>query len=183
MEVIPTELPEVLVIRPRRFGDHRGFFSETYNAARYAEHGVGMTFVQDNHARSVHKHTLRGVHFQLPPKAQDKLVRVSRGAVLDVAVDLRRNSPTFGRWVSHVLSEENWEQLLIPKGFGHGVLTLEPDTHVLYKVSEYYSPEHDAGVRCDDPDLNIDWGVPMDQLILSDKDQALPTVAEAPRLF
>jgi len=183
MQVIPTEIPEVLVIIPRKHDDARGFFSETYNAARVAEHGVKMTFVQDNHARSVQKHTLRGVHFQRPPKAQDKLVRVAHGAVLDVAVDLRRDSPTFGRWISRVLSEENWEQLLIPKGFGHGLLTLEPDTHVLYKVSEFFSPEHDAGVRWDDPQLSIDWGVSEDQVILSDKDASLPTIADSPRLF
>jgi len=183
MEILETAIPDVLVIRPRRFEDARGFFAETYNERALAQRGVDIRFVQDNHAYSARKHTLRGLHYQAPPAAQDKLVRVVRGAVLDVAVDIRRDSPTFGKWVSRVLSEENFEQLLVPKGFAHGVLTLEDHTHVLYKVSAHFSPEHDLGLRWNDPAIGIDWGVDEQDVLLSEKDLAQPLLHEAQLLF
>jgi len=175
MDVHPTIIPDVKIITPRRFSDDRGFFSETYNMRTLHEAGIALDFVQDNHSLSARKGTLRGLHFQAPPMAQDKLVRVTRGAVLDVAVDIRRDSPTFGRHVAVELSAENWRQLLVPIGFAHAFCTLEPDTEVLYKVTNYYSAEHDAGIAWDDPDLAIDW--PVADPVLSDKDRAHPRLS------
>ncbi len=183
MEVVPTEIPDVKVITPRKYGDHRGFFSETYNRRALAEAGIDLEFVQDNHSLSVERGVVRGLHFQLPPFAQDKLVRVVRGAVLDVAVDIRRRSPTFGRHVSVVLSAEAWNQLLVPVGFAHGFCTLEPNTEVIYKVSNYYSPLHDRGLLWNDPELNIQWPVREDRAVLSDKDTKLPRFSEIRDLF
>ena len=175
MLVEELKIPGVLQLTPKKFSDGRGFFSETYNLKRLAETGIDLEFVQDNQAYSADKWTLRGLHFQAPPFAQDKLVRVLRGSVLDVAVDIRKGSPTYGHHVSVVLSAEAWNQVLVPIGFAHGYLTLEPDTEVFYKVSNYYAPDHDHGVMWNDPDLAIDWGVPGQEVVLSDKDKAQPS--------
>ncbi|MCB1485556.1 MAG: dTDP-4-dehydrorhamnose 3,5-epimerase [Hyphomicrobiaceae bacterium] len=176
-------IPDVVLITPKMFRDERGFFSEVWTARSFAEAGLELNFVQDNHAFSKPEGTMRGLHFQLPPKAQDKLVRCTRGAILDVAVDIRRSSPTFGKHVSAVLSEENWQQLFVPKGFAHGYITLQPDTEVLYKVTEYYSPEHDRGVAWNDPAIGIEWGEVAANAVLSPKDKAQPKLADAPQLF
>ena len=161
-----------------KHGDYRGYFSETYNRRTLAAAGIGINLVQDNHSLSAEKGTVRGLHYQTPPFAQDKLVRVVRGSVFDVAVDLRRDSPTYGQHVSVVLSDEAWNQLLIPIGFAHGFMTLEDDTEVIYKVSEYYAPEHDKGLRWNDPMLGIQWPISEDEAVLSDKDRGLPRFAE-----
>lgn len=179
MQVEALAIADVKLLTPKIFRDARGFFSETWNARLLAEHGITTTFVQDNHALSVPKGTLRGLHFQRAPMAQDKLVRVTRGAVFDVAVDIRPGSPTFGRHVSAVLSAANWAQLWVPKGFAHGYVTLEPDTEVIYKVTEFYAPAHDAGIAWDDPALAIAWPIERSSLVLSDKDQRLPRLADA----
>ncbi len=181
--VEPTALPDVKIIQPKRFGDHRGFFSETYSRSAFAEAGITLDFVQDNHSLSAVVGTLRGLHFQAPPFAQDKLVRVPRGRILDVAVDIRASSPDFGKFVAVELSAENWWQLLVPAGFAHGFVTLEPDTEVLYKVNAPYAPEHDRGVAFDDPAIGIDWGFAPEALILSDKDRRHPRLADLPRYF
>lgn len=183
LHVEATALPDVKIIQPTKFGDHRGFFSETYSRAAFAAAGIDHDFVQDNHSFSQVVGTLRGLHFQAPPFAQDKLVRVPRGRVLDVAVDIRAASPDFGKAVAVELSAENWLQMLVPAGFAHGFVTLEPDTEVLYKVSAPYSPGHDHGVAFDDPALGIDWGFPPDRLILSEKDRRHPRLADLPRYF
>lgn len=178
-EIRPTMLEDVLEIVPARFGDTRGFFSETYNAARLARSGVDLTFVQDNHSLSTRRGVLRGLHYQLPPRAQDKLVRVVRGAIFDVAVDIRKGSPTFAQWIGVELSAEKWNQLLVPKGFAHGFVTLTENTEVVYKVTDYYSPDHDRSIRYDDPDIAIDWPIATDGLQLSDKDRTAARLAEA----
>jgi dTDP-4-dehydrorhamnose 3,5-epimerase len=183
MDVIATEIPEVRIVKPRRFGDHRGFFSETYNAKAFADAGIPQTFIQDNHSLSATKGTVRGLHFQTPPFAQDKLVRVVKGAILDVAVDIRKASPTFGRSVAVVLSAQEWNQLFIPIGFAHGFCTLEPDTEVIYKVTNLYSAENDRGLLWNDPDLHIDWPVSSDTAILSDKDKVHPRLKDLPAYF
>lgn len=183
MDVIATAIPEVRIVKPRRFGDHRGFFSETYNSKAMAEAGIGATFVQDNHSLSATKGTIRGLHFQIPPFAQDKLIRVVRGSILDVAVDIRRQSPTFGQHVAVVISAEEWNQLFIPVGFAHGFCTLEPDTEVIYKVSAFYSAEHDRGILWNDPDLHIDWPVSSGTGVLSDKDKLHPRLKDLPAYF
>ena len=183
MEIERLAIPEVVLITPKRFGDRRGFFSETYNRAALAGHGITLEFVQDNHSLSAEPGTLRGLHFQTPPFAQDKLVRVTRGAVLDVAVDIRVGSPSYGRHVSVVLSAENWRQILVPKGFAHGFCTLEPGSEVLYKVSAPYAPEHDKGLAWDDPALAIDWPVEADKVVLSEKDRHHPKLADLPAAF
>ena len=183
MEVRSTEIPEVKLIRPARYGDHRGFFSEAYNRRALAEAGIDIEFVQDNHAFSKEAGTLRGLHFQAPPHAQAKLLRVLRGAVVDVAVDLRRGSPTYGRHVMAELSADNWTQMLTPGGFAHGVLTLVPDTDLTYKVDAYFAPDHDLGVRWDDPDLAIPWPLPPERIVLSDKDRRQPLLRELPPYF
>ncbi|MDX1823021.1 MAG: dTDP-4-dehydrorhamnose 3,5-epimerase [Paracoccaceae bacterium] len=176
--VTPTALPDVLLVTPARHGDHRGFFSESWNRARMAEAGIDIEFVQDNHSFSSKKGTLRGLHFQSPPHAQDKLVRCGRGRLFDVAVDLRRGSPTYGHWVGEELSFENGKQLLVPKGFLHGFVTLEPETEIIYKCSDYYAPECDGAVRFDDPDIGIDWGLEGAEVVLSAKDEAAPLFAD-----
>lgn len=183
MQVEATTLPDVKIIHAKKFGDHRGFFSETYSARAFGEAGIDLVFVQDNHSLSAEVGTLRGLHFQAPPHAQDKLVRVTRGRILDVAVDIRASSPDFGKFVAVELSAQNWRQLLVPVGFAHGFVTLEPDTEVLYKVSAPYAPSHDHGLAFDDPALGIDWGLPSERLILSDKDRRHPKLAELPRYF
>jgi dTDP-4-dehydrorhamnose 3,5-epimerase len=176
MLIEPTLLPDVLILTPRRFGDARGWFMETWNAERLAEAGLDLPWVQDNHSFSAAKGTLRGLHYQLPPRAQDKLVRCSRGAILDVAVDIRSGSPDYGRWVGVELSAENGRELLVPKGFLHGFVTLTEDCEVQYKCSDFYSPDHDRGVSWDDPTIGVDWGT--SNPVLSDKDRAAPPLAE-----
>lgn len=183
LEVTSTAIPDVKVLLPKSFGDARGTFSETWNAARFAEHGIKLNFVQDNQAWSAHAGTIRGLHFQSPPKAQDKLVRVMRGRILDVAVDLRRSSPTFGKWVAEELSAQNRKQLLVPIGFAHGYCTLEPDTEVVYKVTDYYAPANDHGLAFDDPDLAIAWPVTKDKAVLSEKDTRQPAFKSLPAYF
>ncbi|WP_192800209.1 dTDP-4-dehydrorhamnose 3,5-epimerase [Brucella anthropi] len=179
MEARSLGLDGVFEISPRKFGDDRGFFSETYNAKLFAEASIDVNFVQDNHSYSAAKGVVRGLHYQLPPFAQDKLVRVTRGAILDVAVDIRKSSPTFGKWVSLEVTAEKWNQILVPKGFAHGFMTLVENTEVIYKVTDYYSPEHDRSIRFDDPAIGIDWPFPSSGVQLSDKDQKAPLFADA----
>ena len=176
-------IAEVVLIRPKKFGDDRGFFSETYSKSDFAEAGMHVEFVQDNHAFSASRDTVRGLHFQIPPFEQAKLVRVTRGAIFDVAVDIRFGSPTYGRHVSAVISAESWNEIFVPVGFAHGLLTLEPNTEVLYKVSKVYSPEHDKGVLWNDPTLAIDWPVNAADAILSDKDRSQPLFSDLPAYF
>ena len=178
MQVEPTVIPAVKIITPKKHGDHRGFFSEVYNAKAWAEAGLDYQFVQDNHSYSAEKGVIRGLHFQLEPFGQTKLVRVAKGRILDVAVDLRRGSPTFGDHVAVELSAANWRQLLVPVGFAHGFCTLEPDCEVLYKVTNLYSPTHDRGLAFDDPALGIDWGIDLSTAVLSDKDRKHPRLAD-----
>ena len=178
LDIRSLDIPEVRLITPRKFGDHRGFFSETYNKRAFTDAGIGIDFVQDNHSLSAEASTVRGLHFQSPPFAQDKLLRVVRGSVFDVAVDLRKGSATFGRHVSAVLSAESGTQILVPIGFAHGFITLEPDTEVIYKVSNHYAPDHDHGILWNDPALGIDWPEPTDTVHLSDKDKVQPRLEE-----
>ena len=165
-----TCLPGVLVITPSRFEDKRGWFSATWTRASFAEVGIELDFVQDNHSFSAACGTLRGMHYQKPPHAQDKLVRCSRGAIWDVVVDVRQGSPSFGQWLGEELTAENGKQMLVPKGFLHGFVTREPDTEIIYKCSDYYAPDCDGAVRFDDPDIGIDWGLGETTPVLSDKD-------------
>lgn len=177
MEIIKTKLDGVVIIIPDVFGDNRGFFMESWNKAKMAAAGYDYDFVQDNHSKSKVKGTLRGIHFQKGDKAQAKLVRCVNGTVLDVAVDLRKDSPTFKQWVAVELSEENKRQLLIPRGFGHGFVTLTDDVEFLYKADNYYAPEAEGGIRWNDPDIGVDWGV--DNPILSDKDKVNPFLKDS----
>ena len=175
MQVTETKLPGVLILEPRRFGDERGFFSEVYNKHTLAQHGIEMEFVQDNHSLSAEVGTVRGLHYQSPPHAQDQLVWCGAGVVFDVAVDVRRGSPTYGQWVGVELSAANGLQLLIPRGFLHGFSTRAPNSELLYKCSDVYAPDCDGAVRFDSPDLAIDWGVDAGKAILSEKDKnAIP---------
>jgi len=183
MEIRPLDIADVKLVKPARFVDGRGFFSEVYRTSAFTEAGLAVEFIQDNHSRSNRAGTVRGLHFQLPPHAQDKLVRVARGRIFDVAVDVRRRSPTFGRHVAIELSAENWLQVFIPAGFAHGYCTLEPDTEVLYKASAAYAPHADAGILWDDPDLAIAWPVAAGAALLSEKDTRLPRLKDAPVLF
>jgi dTDP-4-dehydrorhamnose 3,5-epimerase len=171
------------LVTPRKHGDDRGFFCETHNASTWERAGLHYNFVQDNHSLSRDAGTVRGLHFQTEPYAQDKLVRVVNGRILDVAVDLRRSSTTYGRHVAVELSRENWRQLLIPKGFAHGFVTLEPDTEVLYKVTNFYSPAHDFGLAWDDPELGVAWGLKPEQAFLSDKDKNWPRLRNLGETF
>jgi dTDP-4-dehydrorhamnose 3,5-epimerase len=183
VDVEPTALPDVKIVRPKRVGDARGFFSEVYNRRAFADAGIALEFVQDNHSLSASAGTVRGLHFQTAPFPQDKLVRVSRGRILDVAVDLRRSSPTFGQHVAVEVSAENWVQLLVPVGFAHGFCALEDNTEVIYKVTQYYSAAHDKGVLWSDPALGIAWPVAASDATLSAKDQQLPRLSECPDVF
>ena len=184
MEVIRTELEGVVVLAPERFSDPRGTFAETYSRNTWREIvGRDVDFVQDNHSISVVRHVMRGLHYQIGPAVQEKLVRVVRGSVIDVAVDLRKSSPTFGQHVAVKLSADNWRQIFIPSGFAHGFLTLEDRTEVIYKVSNYYSPENQRGIRWDDPALGIEWPVRADRVTMSDRDRDFPTLAQANDLF
>ena len=178
VEVRRLELDGLLEIRPKRFSDERGFFSEVWREDQMAAAGVDARFVQDNHSFSVARGVLRGLHFQLPPVGQDKLVRVPRGAIFDVAVDIRSGSPTFGKWAGLVISAVEWNQLYVPQGFAHGFVTLEENTEVIYKVSAPYSPEHERAVRFDDPAIGVAWPVEASALVLSDKDRSAPPLAE-----
>lgn len=178
MKVERCAIPDVLLIEPVRHGDARGFFSEVWSRRSLAAHGLDVEFVQDNHAHSAQKGVLRGLHFQRPPSAQGKLVRVARGAILDVAVDIRAGSPTYGQHVAVELSAENWRQLWVPRGFAHGYLTLEPDTEVLYKTDAYYDRAADAGIAWNDPAFGIAWPVETGSVILSDKDRSAPRLAD-----
>lgn len=181
MRVLETKLDGVYLFEPHVFRDGRGFFMESYNERVMEELGFSFHFVQDNHSLSVAAGTIRGLHYQEEPMAQTKLVRVTRGAIYDVAVDLRKDSPTFGKWVGVILSTENYRQILIPKGFAHGFCTLVRNTEVLYKVDQFYSPEHDKGIRWNDPEIGIDW--PVSEPILSEKDMKHPFLHEVEKLF
>jgi dTDP-4-dehydrorhamnose 3,5-epimerase len=183
VQVQSLAIPDVKILTPKRYSDPRGFFSEVYNSRLFAEAGINETFVQDNQSLSGQIYTLRGLHFQKPPHAQAKLVRVVRGRILDVAVDLRRGSPTYGHHVSTELLAENWRQLLVPVGFAHAFLTLEPNTEVIYKVTDYYVPDCDAGVLWSDPDLAINWPAPAGQIVLSDRDGKLPLLKDLAAVF
>ena len=183
MSVEALAIPEVLLLTPPRFADNRGFFSETFSAKREAAAGIVGPFVQDNHSLSVPRGTVRGLHLQLAPHAQGKLVRCVRGAIWDVAVDVRHGSPTFGRHVAAVLSAENWCQLWVPAGFLHGFCTLEPDTEVIYKVTADYDRASERGVVWDDPDLALPWPVEAGKAVLSDKDLVLPRLCDCPPWF
>jgi len=182
VQVLKTGLPGIVIIEPARFGDDRGFFSESWNRRRMAEAGLDIDFVQDNHSLSRQAGTLRGLHFQSPPHAQAKLVRCGRGALFDVAVDIRHGSPTYGQWTGVELSFENGRQLFVPEGFLHGFVTRQPETEVIYKCSDYYAPDCDGAVRFDDPELGIDWGLDGDP-VLSDKDAAAPRLRDLPAYF
>jgi dTDP-4-dehydrorhamnose 3,5-epimerase len=177
MEVIESRLSGVLLIEPVIFHDHRGFFMESYNANKLFDLGINCTFVQDNHSLSIEAGTIRGMHFQAPPKSQAKFVRVIAGAIFDVVVDLRKDSPTFGQWEGFTISSDNKRQLWVPQGFAHGFCTLVPHTQVLYKVDNYYSPEHEKGIIWNDPCLSISW--PTDSPVISEKDKAHPAFSEA----
>ena len=182
MQITRLSLPEVLEIVPQKFGDNRGFFSETFNAVKLAASGINVNFVQDNHSYSSAKGVLRGLHFQEPPHAQAKLIRVVRGAIFDVAVDIRQGSPRFGQWCSLIVSAKRWNQVFVPQGFAHGFLTMEPDTEVIYKVSDIYAPDCDRSIDYADPDIGIDW--PLEgEAILSGKDRRAPKLKDSVPAF
>jgi dTDP-4-dehydrorhamnose 3,5-epimerase len=183
MEVRPTQIPDVKLLVLRKHGDARGFFSETYNRRDFAALGIGLEFVQDNQALSGPAGTVRGLHYQLAPAAQSKLVRVTRGRIFDVAVDIRRGSPSFGKFASSELSADEWNQLYIPAGFAHGYCTLTADTEVIYKVSDYYTPVHERAIRWNDPAIGIPWPIGEAAAIISDRDRRSPLLAQQPDLF
>ena len=184
IDVLAAEgLPAVRVITPKRIADSRGFFSEVWRQDAMAACGIDTAFVQENHALSATPGTIRGMHFQIGESAQAKLIRCPRGSILDVAVDIRRGSPTFGRHVAIVISAENWKQIYVPTGFAHGYCTLEPDTEVLYKVSTYYDPASERGFAWDDPDVAIPWPVGADKAVLAAKDRGYPRLGGTARLF
>lgn len=179
LDVRPLELEGVVVVVPKRLGDHRGFFMETYNKKTFAEAGIAVDFVQDNHSLSAEIGTIRGLHFQTAPKAQAKLVRVARGAIFDVVLDVRKSSPAYGQWASAKISAEGGEQIYVPIGYAHGFCTLEPNTEVLYKVSDFYSQEHELGIRWNDPAIGISWPL-ANAPILSAKDAKNPALNDSP---
>jgi dTDP-4-dehydrorhamnose 3,5-epimerase len=181
MNILKTKFEDAVLIEPKVFGDHRGFFTESYNKEMFKQNGIDIEFIQDNHSLSQQAGTLRGMHYQLNDKAQTKLVRVTRGAIYDVILDIRKSSPTYGEWQGFILSADNKRQLLVPKGFAHGFCTIVENTEVQYKVDELYSPEHDRGIAWNDPALHIDW--PFNNPVLSDKDTKHPTLAEADNNF
>ena len=183
MKIEPLNIPEVLLITPPKFGDSRGFFSETWSSAKLAAQGFNAQFVQDNQSLSTQAGTIRGLHCQIAPNVQGKLVRVIKGAIWDVAVDIRTGSPTYGQYAAAVLSEENWAQLWIPPGFLHGFCTIAPDTEVIYKVTADYDRDAERAVRWDDPALALPWPVEHGQALLSDKDKVLPSLAECAPWF
>lgn len=177
MKVTSLKLEGAKLIEPIVHGDYRGFFMESYNEKLMHEHGITQKFIQDNHSLSIEPDVLRGMHYQLNPKAQTKLIRVISGSIYDVILDIRKDSPTFGQWQGFILSDANKRQLLVPQGFAHGFCTLAANTQVIYKVDEYYSPEHDRGIAWNDPSLNIDW--PVSSPVLSDKDTRHPLLKDA----
>jgi dTDP-4-dehydrorhamnose 3,5-epimerase len=183
MDIQATSIPEVKIIAPKKFGDARGFFSETYNQRAFHAAGITDIWIQDNHSMSGPKGTVRGLHYQIEPTAQAKLVRVVKGAILDVAVDIRKGSPTCGKHVACEISADAWNQIYVPAGFAHGFCTLTPDTEVLYKVTALYSKDAEFGILWNDPALGIDWPVKPSDALLSDKDKVLPTFANAPVHF
>jgi dTDP-4-dehydrorhamnose 3,5-epimerase len=183
MELTMLAIPEVKLIAPKIFRDGRGFFSETYNRRALDDANISANFVQDNHSLSVERGVIRGLHFQSPPHAQDKLVRVTRGSIFDVAVDIRKGSPTFRKHIAVILNVENWQQLWVPKGFAHGFCTLEPNTEVIYKVTDYFDAKRDKGLAWDDPELGIEWPVKPEEIILSDKDKVQPRLSDLPDYF
>lgn len=183
MKVVDTIIPEVKLIEPVRHVDERGHFSEVFSRRLWEEAGLPPDFIQDNYSLSRQRGVIRGLHFQIPPYAQTKLLRVLRGSIFDVAVDIRHGSPTFGRFVSAVLSAENWNQILIPKGFAHGFCTLEPETEVLYKVDNYYSRDHDLGLAWNDGEIGITWPVAESDAVLSPRDHRHPMLAQLPPYF
>lgn len=183
MDCIATELPDVKVLIPKFFGDHRGFFAETFSRRVLAGFGIDHEFVQDNHSMSAKAGTIRGLHYQLPPMAQGKLLRVVKGAIRDVAVDIRRGSATFGKSVAVELSAENHRMLWVPVGFAHGFVTLAPDTEVFYKVTNYYSPPHERGIAWNDPSIAVPWGVCEGDATLSDRDRVHPVLSQQPDLL
>lgn len=181
MKVIPTKIPDVLIIEPNIFNDERGYFMESYNKKLFTKHGLVHEFVQDNQSKSRTAGTIRGLHYQLAPYAQTKIVRCVQGAIYDVAVDMRQDSPTYGQWVGEILTADNGRQLLVPKGFAHGFCTLTPDTIIAYKVDEFYHGESDRAIIYNDPDLAIGW--PVSTPFLSSKDLAAPTLRECENNF
>jgi dTDP-4-dehydrorhamnose 3,5-epimerase len=178
MDVEATNLPGVLLLKPRYFHDARGYFVETYNTRSAGQAGLATAFVQDNQALSRRRGTVRALHFQVPPKVQAKLVRVLRGSIYDVAVDLRLGSPSYGKWVAATLTAQGGEQIFVPRGFAHGYCTIEDNTEVAYKVDDYYAPECEQGLTWDDPALGIGWPVSPADAVLSDKDRKLPGFAD-----
>jgi dTDP-4-dehydrorhamnose 3,5-epimerase len=174
----PLAIPEIIMVTPRRYADARGYFTETYRAADFEKLGVRATFIQDNQSMSVERGTVRGLHFQRPPWAQAKLTRVLKGAIFDVAVDLRQGSKSYGKWVGTTLSAEGGEQLFIPQGFAHGYCTLEPGTEIAYKCDAYYAAEYEGGIHFADPQIAIDWPVTTSEAVLSDRDRALPSLRD-----
>ena len=185
MRITKTKLSDLIIIEPDFFGDNRGWFTESYNKHKYQAIGIDVDFIQDNHSYSKEVGTLRGLHFQTGAYAQSKLVRCVRGRLMDVCVDLRKESPTYLQWEAIELSEENKRQLFVPKGFAHGFVTLREDVEIMYKVDAFYSREHDAGIRYDDPDLNVDWEsfLPEVQFVMSDKDKHLKLLKEIKLTF
>lgn len=178
MKVLDTKLQDVKIIETDVFGDHRGFFTESYTRDKFVEAGIAIDFIQDNHSLSVEPGVLRGMHFQTPDKAQIKMVRATSGVIYVVLVDIRVGSPTYGQWEGYILSESNHRQLLVPAGFAHGFVTLTANCNVQYKVDQYYSKEHDGGIAFDDPEIGIVWPMPVEKLVLSEKDKHHPTLAE-----
>ncbi len=180
MKITETKLKDVYVVEPQVFGDERGWFMESWSKRKFADGGINVEFLQDNQSFSATKGTLRGLHYQLNPMAQAKIVRCTRGEIFDVAVDIRRGSPQYGQWVGEVLSAKNFKQLFIPRGFAHGFITLTDDVEVQYKADNYYAPECDGNIRWDDPQIGVDW--PIAPVILSDKDKAAPLLKERDNL-
>lgn len=178
MQIVSLDIPDVKIVTPVKHGDERGFFSEIFSKPILHEAGIALDLIQENFALSAQRNTVRGLHFQTPPFAQDKLIQVLRGAIYDVAVDLRRNSPWYGQFVSAEISADSWNQILVPAGFAHGMCTLEPDTQVLYRVTAPYAPDCDGGIRWDDPDIAIPWPTSAAEAVLSERDAQLPLLAD-----
>src|SRR6516162_7220065 len=183
MRILETDIAGIKLIKPVRHVDTRGFFSEVFKENVLRQNGIDIQFVQDNHSLSINKGVVRGLHFQIPPFAQAKLLRVTAGAIFDVAIDIRWDSPSFGGHVAVILSAADWNQIFIPEGFAHGYCTLEPDTEVIYKVNAYYSPKHDRGLLWNDPALGIAWPVSADEAVVSDRDRTHPVLSHLPRHF